>query len=230
MPESVTQPHVYKTELHCHCAPVSRCATVTPEELAEIYTAAGYTSLVLTNHINGATFGGREDLSWEKNITWYLEPYHRLQQAAAGRLHVLLGLELTPEGDNNDYLVFGVTEELLRAHPNLRQYPLDKVAPMLQEAGCLVCQAHPFRDNMTVRPPALLDGYEVCNAAVNHDSRNDIAAAWAARFHKIATSGSDFHQQNIHTAAGGILTAVPLCDNAALLNTLKSGDYTLILP
>lgn len=230
MKHSTVPPRLYKTELHCHCAPVSYCATVTPEELADVYTAAGYTSLVLTNHINGAAFGETDDRSWDEKITWYLEPYHRLKAAAAGRLHVLLGLELSPENDSNDYLVFGVTEALLRAHPDLRAYPLDEISPLLRKEGCLICQAHPFRDGMTVRPPALLDGYEVCNAAVNHDSRNDIAAAWAAHFHKIATSGSDYHQREIHTAAGGILTSAPLTDNAALLKTLRSGDYTLLLP
>jgi predicted metal-dependent phosphoesterase TrpH len=63
-----------------------------------------------------------------------------------------------------------------------------------RENGILFYQAHPFRNGITVVPPEALFGIEVLNTHPRHDSRNDIALAWAEKYglHKIA--GSDCHQ------------------------------------
>ena len=46
----------FKTELHCHSRTVSACASISPAELVDTYLKNGYTTVVLMEHLNGATF------------------------------------------------------------------------------------------------------------------------------------------------------------------------------
>lgn len=46
----------------------------------------------------------------------------------------------------------------------------------------MIYQAHPFRFGMKITNVKYLDGIEVCNRNIEHDSHNDIAALWAEKF------------------------------------------------
>ena len=68
----------YKTELHCHSRTVSDCASITPSEIVEKYLAAGYTTVVLADHLSrfsfeGKRYNGSED--WQSKIDYYMEGY-----------------------------------------------------------------------------------------------------------------------------------------------------------
>ncbi len=215
----------YKTELHVHTSEVSPCAHMTASEVADRYIEDGYHSIVVTNHYTDyvLTLGGE---TWEEQIEHYLSGYRRMKEYAGDRMHVLLGCELCFTENWNDYLIIGVTEEFLRAHPNLQRMTLKTFLPFARENGLLVVQAHPFRNRMTVMPPELLDGVEVFNGSYNQDSRNEIALRWAERYNLIRTSGSDLHNANGFTG-GGILTDEPVTDTAQLVSILRSGAYQL---
>ncbi len=216
----------YMTELHAHSCEVSPCADLTVEEVAERYIAAGYTTLVLTNHYCDYVMdnAGR---SWEDRITHYLSAYRKMRAYAEGRLHVLLGCELRFEGSENDYLILGLTEDFLIDHPELHKRSLKGFSRLARDHGLLVIWAHPFRNRMTVVDPSLLDGIETFNAHPGHDSRNPLADAFARRYHLLRTSGSDFH--HLHSVeAGGILTQTPITSMEELVRVIKEGDCDLI--
>ena len=222
----------FKTELHCHSRTVSACADITPEELVEKYLAAGYTTVVLMEHLNGATFkeGGRYTggADWQEKIDFYMQGYHALRQAASGRLHVLLGCELCLAGTHTDYLIHGVTETFLRENPDLAEMTkIEKVAKRVRENGCLLYQAHPFRNGMSVIDPKHLDGIEVYNGHPRHDSRNAVAALWAERYGLRKISGSDIHDAS-DPPCGGLLTDAPITAREELLAVLREQRYTLI--
>lgn len=221
----------YKTELHCHTAGVSACGHITPAELAEKYIAAGYTTVVLTNHISLSTFSpenyhGTHD--WQDKMDFFLAGYHALEEAAGNRLHILLGAEFRLyKHDATDYLVYGLTEEFLRTHPDILSTGFAVFSERVRAAGLFVVQAHPFRKNMMVTNPMLLDAIEVYNGNKRHNSHNDIAEIWADRFHLSKTSGSDTHRTD-DDACAGIRTETPITTNEELLAVLRSGNYTLI--
>ena len=96
---------------------------------------------------------------------------------------------------------------------------------ILKENDILFYQAHPFRNGITVVPPEHLFGIEVLNTHPRHDSRNDIALAWAEKYklHKIA--GSDCHQkQDVGTSA--VFTDYPVKNIKDLVYILKNDLYT----
>ena len=226
---------MYLLELHCHSAPVSRCGKISAEELAAYYAEMGYQGMVLTNHINLATFTDREDLSWEEKVGYFLSGYTDLQKAASGYdLDVLLGCEINlsiPGQDYlaNDYLVYGVTKEKLMELGDPRPMKLGELSGKIHELGMMMVQAHPFRYNTLIMNEELLDGVEVYNGAVGHDSHNYLTNLWADRKNLIRTSGSDFHYVGC-SHMSGILTGERVRNNEQLLRILKSGAYSLILP
>jgi len=224
---------MFKTELHLHSAEVSDCGRAYSNEIADIYAEHGYSTVVLANHMSKFTYkskrnGAREDMTWEEKVDFYLNGYYTLKEAARGRFNVLLGMELRFYDCVNDYLVYGVTEEFLRSNGDLMALKNAKeLRPLIDANGLLLYQAHPFRNGMKVTDPRYLDGIEVFNGHMDHDSRNDIACIWADKFNLRRTSGSDFHYVD-QTPNGGILTEFEIKDNETLVKTLKGGQFTLL--
>ena len=191
----------YKTELHCHSSEVSPCADLTVAEVTERYIAAGYTTVVLTNHYCDSVINNAGE-TWEEKIGHYLSAYHAMKEYAGDRLNILLGCELRFTENHNDYLVFGMTEEFLREYPELHTMKLKSFSELSRKMGFLLIQAHPFRNRMTVMPPKYLDGIEVFNGHHGHDSRNQLADALAKRYGLLRTSGSETGMGSVFGDAG----------------------------
>lgn len=217
---------MFKTELHCHSNDISECARVNTTDIINKFVGKGYSTLVLSNHFSLGTMRFVGATSWDEWIDKYIAGYEKLKNDAQGKLNVLLGMELRFKQNVNDYLVFGITEKFLRSIPDVFDMNPDSFSKVAHENGCLFVQAHPFRNGMTVVNPCCLDGVEVFNGHLGHDSRNNIAEAWADKFGLIKTSGTDFHYTD-SPANGGILTDTEITSMEQLVEVLKSGNYTL---
>ena len=223
---------MFKTELHCHSAEVSDCGRLSAKELAERYIESGYTTVVLTNHLSKYTYKNKRfdhsDWDWNKKIDHFMNGFHLFEDAARGRLHVILGCELRLNRDGgNDYLLQGVTEELLRSFPDMMDAHLEDVREELHAVGGLLYQAHPFRNGIRITPPVDLDGIEVYNGHFEHDSRNWIASQWAERYGLMRSSGSDIHTSE-HIISGGIETEAPITTREELVAALRSPTLSLL--
>ena len=196
---------IYCWETHVHTGEISPCGQVSAADVAQNYIDNGYAGLVVTNHLSDYGFSYVRDRSWEEKVNWFYEGYEMVRGAAGDRLTVLFGAEINFRGDPNDYLVYGITKEFLLAHPELLDLRIGDFSRLARENGFMLIQAHPFRNGMRVVPPDQLDGIEAYNGNLRHDSRNFLAAQWAARYGLIATSGSDFHELE-DTARGGFFT------------------------
>lgn len=210
-------------ETHCHTSEVSICGKVAAKDVVENYIKAGYSGIVITDHFNRHTFHSRpKDMA-----EYYLAGYRAAKATAGNRLTVILGMELTFYENDNDYLVYGMTEDFIRQYPNMMELGLERFCALAHENGMVIFQAHPFRNRMTVMPPGLLDGVEVYNGNPRHDSRNDIARMWAEKYEKKMSSGSDYHQSE-DLARGGIAVKEPLFDAADIVRVLMNGEAELI--
>ncbi len=192
-------------ETHAHTAEISPCGVVGAAELAETYIRAGYAGVVVTNHLSRYGLQYAAERPWAEQIAWFYDGFEAVRRAAGDRMRVLFGAEVNLDGDPNDYLLYGPTPEFYAAHPELLQMSIRRLSEMARENGFLLIQAHPFRNHMRITPPELLDGIETFNGNMRHDSRNFLAAQWAARYGLLATSGSDFHEME-DSARGGIFT------------------------
>lgn len=213
---------MFKYELHCHNKNVSVCASVSSEELTDMYVKAGYSGIVLTNHMSVATYKSFPSSSWEKMCDHFIAGYTSLKDASQGLLDVFLGMEICFRGSCNDYLVYGLDEDFLYQNEFLFDMNISSFSKLAKDAGLLVFQAHPFRNRMTIVDPSYLDGYEVFNGNAGHDSRNDFAALWCEKMGKLSISGSDVHHAS-STPSGGIFTEDKIGSYPEMLALLSSG-------
>lgn len=218
---------MFKTELHCHSMDISECARVSVDDIIKKYTEAGYSTLVLANHLNRGTMKFNQTEQWKEFIEKYWSAYEKLKERAQGKLNILPGAELRFNENVNDYLLFGISKEFLLKYENMLELNPEKFHKIAKENGVLFVQAHPFRNGMTIVNPCHLDGVEVFNGHKGHDSRNEIAYAWAEKFNLIKTSGTDFHYNDV-PANAGIITDFEITSLDMLVSTIKEGNYTLI--
>ena len=221
----------FKTELHAHTAETSNCGKVPAAELVETYIREGYSTVVITDHLSTHTYFKYDykSMSWDEKIDVFMLGYNAALKAAKGRINVLLGMEICFDSTDsrNDYLVFGITEEFLRKNRELIDESIKSFSEIARKNGLLVFQAHPFRVGMTLTDAKYLDGIEVYNGSVRHDSNNEIAEIWADKYGLRKSSGSDYHRV-LDEARGGIITDTEIKTNDDLLRVLESGDYGLI--
>ncbi len=220
---------MFKSELHVHTSPVSRCAKVDAVSTAQHFIDEGYDTIVITNHLSPVLI--KKNLpcdpdDWKAVVDYYLSDYYAAKEASKGKMNVLLGAEIRMHENNNDYLVYGVDEQFYYDIGNFFDKKIKDIAPLVQEAGGLLFQAHPFRNSITVTDPQILDGIEVYNFSAGHDSRNDIACMWAKKFGLIGICGQDYHIPS-YLIGAGMLTDTEIKDNKQLVDILKSASYQL---
>lgn len=217
----------YKTELHMHTNNISVCAHSSPEQAAASYLKSGYRTIVITNHMNRPAFKHLEGRPWPQQIGWFLREQQRLREYQTSELTVLTALELRFDENNNDYLLYGASDEFLLSHGDLMAMTLKEFSPLAHENGILIYQAHPFRHKMTLTDETLLDGLEAYNGNERHDSHNFLSVTWANYTHLPMISGSDYHRPH-DPCNGGILTEKPVTSMEELTAVLKSRDYQLL--
>jgi len=106
---------IHRIETHCHTNVVSPCGRLSPKELAVAYSRAGYSAIVITDHLVHSLplFTGVS--SWRKRVHRYFSGYRAVRtEAAPLGLTVLPGFELTfTKFPGRDFLVYGFDEETL---------------------------------------------------------------------------------------------------------------------
>ena len=120
--------------------------------------------------------------------------------------------------------MYGLGADFLRGARDLPFVSRREACERIHEAGGLIYQAHPFRDRITVMDPVGLDGIEVLNAHNGHDSRNELAFAFARHHGLPGIAGSDFHH-DFNRPSAGIITTDPITTEAELVNILRAGTY-----
>lgn len=184
----------YRYELHCHTAQTSPCSQLPAEELVRLYQAAGYDGVVITDHFTASAEGNCSETGWQTAVDRFLAGYEAANSAgAACGLTVILGAEIRFPGSLNDYLVYGLTEQLLRENEWLYEKDLPSFYQFAENNGLLVIQAHPFREPCTPSDPRYLHGVEVFNGHKGHCSHNSCALRFAQENGLIEIAGSDCH-------------------------------------
>lgn len=225
---------LYKIETHLHTNIVSCCGKLSPEEILAGYSRAGYHGIVVTDHFMEYTFQWLKISSCSNEEKWnaFCRSYDILCGLAPDYgIRVYFGAEVRfDDTSSNDYLVYGCPPELLMDMERVFTCGLEDFYPRCHAAGGLIIQAHPNRGQCFPSDPRYLDGVEVYNLHPRHDSRNELTAAFAEQNpHLIRLSGSDCHQAP-DIGRGGILTQTLPADERELVEIIKKGKFTCIVP
>lgn len=217
----------YKIETHMHTKEVSPCGHVYAQEVVKIYAEAGYSTIIITDHY-------REDViehavgTIEERVTHFLSGYKKAKQVGEILgLNVLMSVELTFAGQTEDFLLYGITEELLYKNPYLYTWTLRQIYDFANQHGVLVVQAHPFRSYLKVAPAKFLHGVEVLNANPHHESQNEKALKFAQDNKLMKTAGSDSHEL-YGMALSGMVSDTPIVNMDEFIDGLKNNRFAII--
>ena len=226
---------MYKTELHLHSFGGSSCARVTARKIAKLYSAGGYSTIVLTNHYNIHNFRHYyHSLNEHYCVERYIRLYERLRRRCAPYgIEVLFGLEMSLVdstvfmGDTYaEILVYGITPKQLRevGFSIMRQSQRD-LYQMSEHYGWIIGQAHPYRKGCRLLDPEYLDFVEVYNGHPRQDNKNELAAAFASDNSLVGVGGSDFHF--CEAMGSGILTEERITSSEQLVDIISKGNFTI---
>lgn len=210
-------------ETHFHTAETSPCGSVPAVDGVRAYKEQGYDGIVVTDHFFSGFFDGLSG-DWHEKATVWLSGY-RVAKAEGERvgLTVLLGMEWRCRESSEDYLVYGFSEQDIFDLPELPELSPAAFCELAHKRGWMVFQAHPFRPHLKRLDPALLDGIEVYNGNPRHQSRNEIAEAFARENGLLMLSGSDFHEWE-DLARGGVFLQDEIRTIADFTAALQKGS------
>ena len=224
---------MYKTEAHVHTKEVSKCGQVAAADAIKIYAEAGFDTVFIADHINGASFGAWAELSWEEKVDRHMTGYEAAKRAGDELgVTVLYCAEIVfkaPGGFLNDYLIYGFDRDFLIGLEEYYGTSIERFYPYAKEHGVLVIQAHPYRTNSCCPTPDSVDGVEVYNAHPRHINNNHRAQALAKQRGLLKTVGSDFHAPE-DAARAYILTEQPIRSVEDYIAVIKEGRAILMSP
>ena len=138
-----TDKFVYET--HLHTSQASACAKNTGREMAIAHKEAGYTGIIVTDHFVYGNTAVDRSLPWQDWVHAYCAGYR--DALAIGKeidLDVFFGWESGYKG--TEFLVYGLDEEWLIKHPEIKDATIKEQYKIVHEAGGIVFQAHPYRE------------------------------------------------------------------------------------
>ncbi len=214
-------------DMHVHTEESSSCAHVPAKDVVKRYKSLGYAGIVITDHMSEYKMKRAKCETIEEKAEYFLRGYREAKKYEDENFNVILGMELSFLDYNGDFLVYGFDEDFMLKYHFDQFNSLEDFREIADENNLFVFQAHPFRFNMTVQNPELLDGMEVYNGHPGHNSNNDIAMLWAEKYNLRKSSGSDFHGDKGNMAPGGIYFGRRITDAKMLKEELEKGGYRL---
>lgn len=222
--KEITEKYKFRTELHAHTLPISRCSEFYAEGLIELYKKVGVHSIVLTNHF---TPDHLKNGSKSEVVKGYIDAYAEFKKVAEENgITAIFGMELRFTENFNDYLLYGIDESDVDTIYDLVDSGLESFYKSFKKNGVLIVQAHPKRDKMTEIDTSYLDGQEGFNMHLGHNSRVALATACANQKGLIVTGGSDFHHPG-HEGGCLLRSKYRITTSKELSAILESRDYVL---
>ena len=196
---------MYRYETHLHTSPASACGHASATESVAFYKKIGYAGVFITNHFLDANVGCDRTLPYEAQLDFYFADYYEAKKLETEDFSVFLGVENNYLGAH--FLIYGLAPEWYYAHPECLTMKKNNLLPMMQEAGALVIQAHPFREDSWIPHlslfPRATHGVEIFNSS-RPDEENAMALPYAEHYGLLHFAGSDNHRAASHARLGGM--------------------------
>jgi predicted metal-dependent phosphoesterase TrpH len=222
--------NTYKIDTHVHTRETSNCGWVDAKTVVAIYKEASYSGLVITDHYYNHYFDSMKTNCWTEKIDNFLMGYEEAKtEGDLIGIKVYLGMEIRFNESSNDYLVYGFDESFLYEHKELYNLTLKKFRQLISAKDILIYQAHPFRSTAKPANHNYLDGIEVYNGNLRHNSHNEKAFYYAFKNNLYMNSGSDFHRHEDIGRGGIIVNKMPDTNKELVLALKNFKNHDLIL-
>lgn len=218
---------MYIYDTHVHTSEVSCCGWVSAKEVVKLYNKTKASGIVITDHFKRETFERFGRGSWNDKVNFFMSGYHKAkEEGEKTNINVLFGMEVTFDDSLNDFLVLGLDEYFIKHNKEFYRLDLQAFREMVSNEEVLIYQAHPYRPFIAVEDPKLLDGIEVYNANMRHNSHNEKALKFAVDKELRKLAGSDFHRKG-DEARGGIILDKRVSSTNELVQILKSTEVKI---
>lgn len=221
--DKILKEYPYKIEMHAHTCNASPCSEIEPEDAVRRYSRYGYDGIVITNHFHLKLWEPTESI--ENIFDSYMSDY--LRAKAEGEklgIRVYFGIEIRFLENDNDYLTYGVDRDFLyKAYESLDK-GVAHFSANCRNDKIYFAQAHPFRNGMERMDPSFMDGIEVFNMHINHNSRVGAAERYARENNLGMLGGTDFHHPGQEGMCSLRARTLPE-DSFGIAEMLHSGDY-----
>lgn len=217
---------MFRYETHLHTFPVSKCAKSTVREALEFYRALSYDGVVITNHFVNNNINIDRTLPYAEKLEFFISDYEEaLRLSEEIGIKVFYGIEIGHGG--SDFLVYGLTPDWYRAHPEMMEMKFSECLASLKEAGALVIHAHPFRDSSYIDHirlfPRVTEGVEIFNAG-RTPFENEMARQYAQNYEMLPFAGSDNHRAAEKPILGGMEGETPAESIEDFVRMVRSGE------
>lgn len=231
-----TKEYPYLYETHFHTSESSACGRNTAVEMVRAAKKYGYTGVFITDHHYGGNTRIDRSLPWDQWVDEFFKGYENAKaEGDLCGLQVFFAYEACFNG--TEFLIYGVTKEWMKAHPELAHCTIEEQYALVHEGGGYVIHAHPFREEPYIPEirlfPEHVDGVEAINAthscskSLSHNKKefDDRAIAYAKEHGLPMTAGSDLHSTTVF--GGGVAFKRPIVSGKDYVELLKTGDYML---
>lgn len=235
--EEIKKEYPYLYETHLHTTGASLCARSSGSEMAHALKDYGYTGSFVTEHNWGGNTSIDRNLPWREMIHQFFQGYREMKAVGDE-----IGLQVFPAWEAGysgpEFLIYGMTPEWLADHEEIRDASVKEQYKLIHEAGGMVIQAHPFREEWYIDAvrtfPEDVDGCEIVNAthsnskSTSHNNPEfDVRAIAYAKEHGFGTTaGSDLHKAI--PFGGGMAFKTRLKDPQDFISRVKNKeDYVV---
>ena len=211
-------------DLHAHSAGISRCCKADAHEIVKEAKRAGLDGLVLTNHYYKGYM--RDGENAEAFAERFLEEYRTARGiAAAAEMRLFFGIEVTLcKCDNLHFLIYGAKEAFVTAHPTMFDYSLEEMYDAVKQAGGVLVQAHPMRNENRLQDLNWLDGVEIsCHPKYDGTHLSELADIAAANG-KLLTCGGDYHADTPYRPYCGVYLPNGITDTKEIVAYLQTAQ------
>ena len=220
-----------KFETHCHTLGGSTCATTPVNVIADIYKAAGYGAIAVTNHFNESQLALYPGKDRAEKLAFYFSLVREAKNAfdKVG-IRTFFGAEIAIKTESEgyaEYMVYGLDKSFFYDLPALYELKQKELFKIVDSVGGFMYQTHPFRPCIELGNPEFMHGAEAFNGHFHHDSRNELAEKFCECNGIIKMSGTDFHHEDQPVTAG-LWIPEDITDEKELVQYIKSGKAELI--
>ena len=184
----------YYIETHMHTSESSQCGSICAADGVLIHKKAGFCGVIITDHYNRKSLDKMGKGLTEQIQNW-LTGYENAKIAGEkAEVDVFLGAEFAFTGENNEYLLYGITKKHLYELSAMFDSGIKELCEYTRQNNILIIQAHPFRTGNFPAPVEFLDGAEGFNGNPRHKNDNTRAQRFCKENNIIITAGGDFHE------------------------------------
>jgi len=214
----------YKFDPHTHTAESSLCSLLSANEMVDMYHAAGFGGIAVTDHIHEYFVSKCGD--WDACVDRLLSGYKNAKSRGDELgLDVILGVEIRFNNVYGDFLVYGMDEKFLRQNPYIHRLNPQEFFKCHGDE-LLIIQAHPYRGEDSPKLDCV-HGLEVYNDNPRHVNNNDkTVALCASRPELYTTSASDTHQAG-DVGTGWMEFNQPVVDAWQFRDLVRGREYLL---